>query len=204
MTRRAPSIGITGGTGVGKSTVARALERRGALILDADRIGHEVLDDATVRTALVEVFGADILGANGRIDRRALGETVFGDADALARLNTIVHPPLLARLRDRLDGATDAPVVAVDAALITEWGIEGWFDRIVVVTAPTEVVTERLRAKGLSDEQIANRVAAQLSTSERIRGARERGHTPPVVIENDGEIARIERVVAELWNELVG
>lgn len=209
MTRSAPAIGITGGTGVGKSTVTHAFERRGALeqrralILDGDRVGHEILDDATVRETLSEAFGTEIVGANGRIDRRVLGAKVFSDPDALARLNAIVHPPLLGQLRERLDNATGVSLVVVDAALITEWGIEDWFDRVVVVTASAEAVAERLRAKGLTDKQVANRIASQLSVAERIRRATQRGNSPPVVIENDGDIAQIERAVAKLWKEMV-
>lgn len=195
-----PLLGITGGTGVGKSTVAHALARRGARILDADAIGHEVLGQQETIRALAERFGASVLNADGSIDRRALGTKAFASPEALASLNAVVHPPLLRLLRQRLDEARqnpDLPLVAVDAALITEWGIEDWFDRVAVVTASTETVRERLRSKGLTVEQIDRRIASQLPEEKRIARA-------DIVIQNDGSTADVEAKVDALWREMTG
>lgn len=191
-----PAIGLTGGTGTGKSTVARFLEGRGALVIDADRIGHQLLaDDAAVRDRLIQEFGGTVVTEDGEIDRKMLGERVFGDAIALARLNAIVHPPLLKRLRAELDSARSNPgfrLVVVDAALIVEWGIEDWFDALVVVVAPRADVERRLAAKGLDGRAVARRIQSQISEEERVRNA-------AVVIANDGSIDNLKRASDDLW-----
>ncbi len=192
-----PALGLTGGTGTGKSTVAKFLARRGARVIDADKIGHVVLEKNTkVRSALKDAFGADILGENGLIDRKKLGDLVFGDAAALARLNAVVHPPLLKQLREELDLARlDAtlPLVVVDAALIVEWGITSWFDALVVVTAPRRIVEARLAAKGLDPGAIARRISSQLPGEERNKNA-------AMVVQNDGDLVHLEEVAGQIWD----
>ena len=196
-----PVIGLTGGTGVGKSTVAEAFRKRGAVVLDADRIGHEVLNtDTSVQDALRRAFGDEAIGPDGLPDRRVLGSKVFGDPEALEQLNGIVHPPLLALFQSRLEAARNdpsVPLVIVDAALITEWETEGWFDRVYVVTAPAEAVHARLLAKGISEEQIRRRQESQLP--EDVRVARAYGK-----IVNDGDVKALETAVDEIWREMVG
>ena len=189
-------VGIAGGIGVGKSTVAQAFARRGAHIIGADEIGHDVLrDDGEVQRRLAEGFGADVLGPDGQPDRAALGQRVFGNPGAMEALNRIVHPPLLRLLKNRMDAARrdpSVPLVVVDAALVTEWGIASWFDLLIVVTAPATRVRERLAAKGLSAEQIDRRIASQLPEDARTKEA-------DVVIRNDGDIAAIDTAVEEIW-----
>ena len=189
------ALAITGGTGSGKSSLAEALGQRGALVLDADLIGHEVLLDPGIVEGLVDAFGERILDPNRAIDRRALGSTVFGNRHELDRLNAIVHPELLGRLRERLDRARNdpgVPLIVVDAALIAEWGIEDWFDCVVVVTAEPEHVRERLRAKGLTDDQIERRIGSQLDEEARVAGA-------GIVIRNDTGVADLESAADRLW-----
>jgi len=192
-----PALGLTGGTGTGKSTLAKFLGRRGARLIDADKVGHVVLETNTkVRSALEDAFGTSIFGENGTIDRKKLGDLVFGDAAALARLNAIVHPPLLEQLREELNRARlDAalPLVVVDAALIAEWGIMDWFDALVVVTAPRGIVEARLAAKGLGPEAIARRISSQLPDEERIKNA-------AMVVQNDGDLVRLEEVAGQIWD----
>ncbi|HPU85390.1 MAG TPA: dephospho-CoA kinase [Candidatus Latescibacteria bacterium] len=192
-----PALGLTGGTGTGKSTLAKFLGRRGARLIDADKVGHVVLETNTkVRSALEDAFGTSIFGENGTIDRKKLGDLVFGDAAALARLNAIVHPPLLEQLREELNRARlDAalPLVVVDAALIAEWGIMDWFDALVVVTAPRGIVEARLAAKGLGPEAIARRISSQLPDEERIKDA-------AMVVQNDGDLVRLEEVAGQIWD----
>ena len=192
-----PALGLTGGTGTGKSTVAKFLARRGARVIDADKIGHVVLETNTkVRSALEEAFGADVIGGNGLIDRKKLGDLVFGDPVALARLNAVVHPPLLETLREELDRArldSALPLVVVDAALIVEWGITSWFDALVVVTAPRGIVEARLAAKGLDLDAIARRISSQLPDEERIKNA-------AMVVQNDGDLVHLEEAAGRIWD----
>jgi dephospho-CoA kinase len=199
--RSALCVGVTGGIGSGKSTVCEVFANLGATLLNADQIGHEVLaSDASVQHALAEAFGDDVIGADGVPDRSKLGKRVFGDADALDTLNAIVHPSLLSLLRERMDHARMTPstlLVVIDAALITEWGIESWFDRVMVVTAPAEVVRERLHGRGLSDDQITRRISSQVPVRERAKRA-------DIIVSNAGTRNAIEDRVRSIWNELTG
>ncbi|HID10092.1 MAG TPA: dephospho-CoA kinase [Candidatus Latescibacteria bacterium] len=193
-------IGVTGGTGSGKTEVCRFLEKFGAKLISADEVGHRVLEDLEVRERLVEVFGDGVLGKDGRIDRKRLGRKVFGDPEALATLNAIVHPPLLKRLKGEISDALredpDRPVV-VDAALIPEWGIYDWFDVVVSVKAPEPLRIVRLMKKGFSEGEARERVRVQMSEAEREQMA-------SYVIENIGSLEELKGKVALLWRRLRG
>lgn len=159
-------IGLVGRAGSGKSTVARWLETRGALVLDADRLGHEVTDtDPEVRAALESDYGADIYGPDGKLDRARVAARVFRDPGALQRLNHLVHPRILRRLHSRiaqLAEQREPRVVVVDAALMLDWGFEVACDAILAVTAPEPQQLARLVAsRGWTAEQAAARLANQ-------------------------------------------
>lgn len=178
-------VGLTGNAASGKTTVAGYWRDAGVPVIDADRIGHDVLaEDARVREGLVQAFGHGILDGAGQIDRRALGERAFATPDGVRRLNALVHPPLLERLDRALEEAEAAghPVAAVDAALVFEFNLDEALDRIVLVTAPEERRARRLREKrGMSALQIERLMAAQLSDTEKISDS---DH----VIVNDGTL----------------
>jgi len=159
-------IGLVGRAGSGKSTVARMLEQRGALVLDADRLGHEVTDtDPDVREALEADYGADIYRADGRLDRAKVAARVFSDPAALERLNLLVHPRILRRLHTRiaqLAAEHEPRVVVVDAALMLDWGFESACDAVLAVTAPEPQQLARLIAsRGWTPEQARARLANQ-------------------------------------------
>ena len=170
--RRAPAsdglliIGLVGRAGSGKSSVARALARRGAVVLDADRIGHDVTDsDPEVRAALLAGYGPAVYLDDGTLNRRLVATMVFSSPPALAALNQLVHPRILQRLRAQLAAlASEAfrgPVV-VDAALMLDWGFERDCDAIIVVTAPEAAQVARLvAARGWSEAEALRRLAAQ-------------------------------------------
>lgn len=159
------TVGLTGNVAGGKTSVAERWRERGVLVVDADRLGHEVLrEEPAVREALVEEFGEGILAADGEIDRAALGVRAFASPEATRRLNAIVHPPLLARLDQELERARRGgrEIVAVDAALIFEFGLDEDLDLVVLVTAPPEVRAERLRLeRGLEPQRIERIMASQ-------------------------------------------
>ena len=154
-------VGLVGPAGSGKSTLARALAGPGTRVLDADRYGHEITDgDAAVRAALAAEYGADVYRADGTLDRARVGARVFADPAALARLNALVHPRIVERLRAEIAHAAGVDTVIVDAALLLDWGFERECDAVVAVVAPRALQLHRLGAKrGGSEEEAARRLA---------------------------------------------
>jgi dephospho-CoA kinase len=192
-------IGLTGGIGSGKSTVGRLLAELGAVTVDLDRVGHEVLRQPDVRESLVEQFGRAILDSHGEIDRARLGRLVFNDPAALSRLNAIVHPAIDAVAAARLEKyhRQGAKVVVLEAAALLEAGRGGEFDELWVNTAPQEVALRRLAGRGgLSREEALTRLRSQLSNEERIRQA-------DVVIDTDCTLDELKERVAAEWRQLL-
>jgi len=195
-----PIVGLTGGIGAGKSTVAAILAELGARVIDADRIGHEVYRPGTEGfRRIVEAFGSGVVGADGSIDRRALGALVFADPAARARLNAIVHPLIAAELQHRLVAARsdDGPPIVVEAAIMLEAGWRGLVDRVwVVSTRPENAVARVVASRRLNPAEVERRLAAQMPDAERRRLA-------DLVIENDGDPAALRREVEKAWQTLV-
>ena len=161
-------LGLIGRAGSGKTTVARALEKDGARVIEADRVGHEVVDrDPAVRESLIAEYGAGAYRADGTLDRARVAARVFRDPEARARLDRLVHPRLVARIRaeiGRLSREGFRGVVVVDAALMLRWGFERECDAVVAVVAPHALQIERLRrARGWSEEEAARRLASARS-----------------------------------------
>ncbi|MGH7571475.1 MAG: dephospho-CoA kinase [Gemmatimonadota bacterium] len=196
------TVGLTGNLASGKTAVAEHWREAGVRVIDADRLGHEVLrENPGAKAALVETFGERILGADGSIDRVALGERAFASEEGVRRLDEIVHPPLLERLRAELERAEkeSAPLAAVDAALIFEFGFDEELDAVVLVTAPREIRAERLRqTRGLDDDRIERIMAAQLPDAEKVAAS-------DYVIVNDGSLeelrAAADRVLAGIRSD---
>jgi dephospho-CoA kinase len=195
-------IGLTGGIGSGKSTVAALLAECGARVIDADKIGHEVYRPGTVGwERVVAAFGRDVVAPDGTIDRRVLGRRVFSDPGALQTLNRIVHPLIGAEIRVRLEAALeideDTPVV-IEAALLLDAGWRSLADTVIVVVAPRPAIMARLeRDRGLAPEDIEARMAAQVDDAERRRHA-------DIVIENGGSIEELRAAVRGIWSRITG
>jgi len=193
-------VGVTGGIGAGKSTVSEMMAALGARVVDADAIAREVLrDDAGLQRELVRAFGEDILAPDGSLRRRELGRRAFHDRRSRQRLNGVLHPPILARTRELLEQIRRSGyegVVVLDAALLVECQALPMVDRLVVVTAPEKLRSQRLRdGRGLSDEEFRARAAAQLSPDEKIKQA-------DVVIVNDGTREDLRKRVQNVWTRL--
>ena len=182
------SIGLTGNVASGKTTVADRWREAGVRVIDADRLGHAVLvEDEAAKEALVAAFGEGILAADGSIDRAALGERAFAADDGVRRLNSLVHPPLLERLRNEIERSRgdEEPLAVVDAALVFEFGMDEDLDAVVLVTTPPEVRAERLRrTRGLDDERIARIMAAQMPDAEKVDRS-------DYVVVNDGSLEEL-------------
>jgi dephospho-CoA kinase len=191
-------VGLTGGIGAGKSEVSRMLSSYGAVLIDSDRIAREVVEPGTPGlAAVVAEFGADVLTADGRLDRPRLGAIVFGDPERRQALNAIVHPLVRTRSAE-LEAAAGPGAIAVhDVPLLVENGLASLFDLVVVVDAAPETRLDRLvRLRGLAEEEARARMAAQATRADRLAVA-------DVVIDNDGPIEALEPQVRTVWHDLV-
>ncbi len=192
-------IGLTGGIACGKTTVSQMLAQRGAVVVDADQVARDVVAVGSPGLAqVVAAFGDGVLDAEGGLDRKALGEHVFADDDARQRLEGILHPLIAMESMTQLAaaGASAAPIVVYDAALLIEAGRADMFRPLVVVTAPDDVQRARIMSRDGLDEAAAQaRVDAQLSVSEKAALA---DH----VVDNGGTLEQTAAQVATLWEVL--
>jgi len=191
-------VGLTGGTGAGKSTVARRLADHGAVVIDADRVAREVVESGTDALAeIVAEFGSAVLLDDGRLDRAALGRRVFGDSAARARLNAIVHPRVARRTEQLVAELPGDRVVVHDVPLLVENRLAPTYPLVVVVLAPTERRVSRLvEARGLSAEEARARIASQAGDAERVAVA-------DVVLVNDAALADLHAAVDALWTDRI-
>jgi len=190
-------IGLTGGIGSGKSTVARLLAERGAAVVDADLLAREVVAPGTPGlAAVVEVFGEGVLTTDGALDRPALAAVVFDDAEARARLDGIVHPLVRARAAESIAALPDDAVVVQDIPLLVETGQAGSFDLVLVVEAAPEARIARLVARGLAEADARARIAAQATDDQRRAVA-------DVVLDNSGTPEALAQQVERFWAERV-
>ena len=192
-------IGLTGGIGSGKSTVSRFLAELGAVIIDADKIGHEIYrPDTDTWRQLVKIFGSGILAADNTIDRKKLGVIVFGNKQELQRLNAIIHPQITEEIKKRIAECQrqGVNVIVLDAPVLLEANAKNLVDEVWVVVADEEKVIKRAAARtGLSEQQIRDRIYSQLPNAERTKDAR-------VVINNDGSNEDLGEKIKELWEQI--
>ncbi len=190
-------IGLTGGIGSGKSTVAGLLAERGAVIIDADRIAREVVEPGTPGLAAVaEAFGDDILAADGSLDRPALAAVVFTDPEARARLDGIVHPLVRDRAVQLTAEASPDAVLVNDVPLLVETGQAGSYDLVLVVEAELTTRLARLVDRGVPEADARARIAAQ-ATDEQRRAVAD------VVLDNSGTREQLAEQVARVWEERI-
>lgn len=193
-------FGLTGGIACGKSTVAAAFGALGARIVDADKVGHELLlPSSPVFAEVIAAFGKGILTESGEIDRGRLGSLVFADPARLAQLNAIVHPRIIAIVEERVRehcAQDPAAVVIVDAALIYEAGIGGRFRKMIVAWCRPEQQIERLMAKtGLARAEAERRMQSQISAEEKRRRA-------DYVVDCSGSLEETRRQAEALYPQL--
>jgi dephospho-CoA kinase len=191
-------VGLTGGLGAGKSTVAGMLADRGAVVVDADELARRALDPGTrAHKQVCDLFGDDVLTPSGELDRSAIAATVFADEGKRRALESIVHPEVLRMLVEVVErhrGTDD--VVVFDAPLIVETGFQESCDVVVVVTASEDQqVARTARARGMTPNQARARIAAQVAPAEREAAA-------DVVLTNDGDLEQLEASVDALWRDL--
>lgn len=192
------TIGLTGGIGSGKSAVAGFLAGLGAVTVDLDKTGHEVLRQPEIKDRLTAEFGGDILNSQGDIDRSKMAKKIFHDRAALARLNAIVHPAIDAVVRDKVEAyrRRGEKVVVLEAAAMLEAG-RGWqADEVWVTVSPEEAVLKRLAGRpGYTGVEVKARRNSQITSEARIKQA-------DVVIENNGTLEELGERVAKEWRKL--
>jgi dephospho-CoA kinase len=190
-------VGLTGGIGSGKTTVARMLSSRGAVVIDADGLARDAVDVGTPGyDAVVRRFGDRVVGPDGSLDRAMLAEIVFADAGARAELEAIVHPAVRLAIAKSIAGHHDTDdVVVVDSPLLIETGEHETFPVVIVVTASEDTRTARLVARGMVERDARARMAAQMPLEDKAAHAH-------VVLDNDGDELALERQVERLWADL--
>lgn len=191
-------VGLTGGIGSGKSTAARMLQERGAVVFDADVLAREAVAPGTDgHRAVVERFGADVLAPGGELDREALASVVFADPAARRDLEAIVHPEVRRLFAEGSEAYHDSDrVVVLSAPLLVETGMHSAFDVLVVVAVPVEVQVERLmRDRGMSEDAIRARIGAQAPLEDKAAVA-------DILLDNEGTIEDLEHQVGRIWHDL--
>ena len=189
-------LGLSGGIGSGKSTVAKILSNLGAVVIDADVIAREVLEpnQAGYQKA-IEVFGESILDSDLRIDRKRLAELVFQNSDELAKLEAIVHPAVIARVAQIRHSLPESTVVVYDTPLLFEKNLQGQFDKVLIVVTDSEHRKARLIERGLEITDIEARIANQATDAQRRTVA-------DFVIENNGSLEQLQDEVTKVWQQI--
>jgi dephospho-CoA kinase len=190
---------LTGGIASGKSVVSSVLAEKGALIIDADKVGHEAYAPGSdCYRDVVAAFGQEIVAADGQIDRKALGGKVFGDPAQRKRLEGIVWPWMRATMERRFEELREegVPIVVLEAAVLLEADWTPLVDQVWVVIVSPEIARHRIvERNGLTPEQADQRIAAQLTNAERVKHAQ-------VVIENNGTLNELRERIDAAWDGL--
>ena len=191
----AMTIGLTGGVGSGKSTVARCFAKCGAEIVVGDELGRQAVETQTdIQSAIRKRFGDQFVDSSGRIDRAELGELVFSDPAHVKWLTDLTFPFIFSSWKSAV-AACRSPLIVFDAALIFEWGIENTLDRIVVVTAAPELIAARAVSGRFSVQTIEQRLRSQIPIERKLAGA-------DFIIDNAGSIEDLEssvRALCKTW-----
>lgn len=192
------NVGITGQIGSGKTTAAKILASFGAAVIDADRIGREVVDkSAQLRRKLANRFGKEILTATGKLSRKKLAQLAFANDAAKKQLNRLVHPFLLKELQRQMKQLSRRySVIVIDAALLLDWELDRSMDLVLVVHASKEIRLKRLTARGMSKADALARQKAQMPFNEYQKRA-------DCVVLNNGSIDKLQSRLHRIWQEFV-
>lgn len=189
-------LGLSGGIGSGKSTVAKIFADLGAVVIDADAIAKEVLEPGQVGYENVLLgFGETLLDTFGNIDRKILASLVFQDAEKLLKLESIVHPAVIARVSEIRESLPDTSIVVYDTPLLVEKQLQDQFDKVLIVSADEDIRKERLVQRGLDLADIEARMANQVTDIQRTAVA-------DFVIVNNGSMKELQEQVAKVWQQL--
>jgi dephospho-CoA kinase len=193
-------IGLTGGIAAGKTSVAKMFKKRGARIIDADRIGHEIIKPKTETwQKIVDSFGREILNRNLTVNRGKLGKMVFADPRLLKKLNRLMHPAMTRVIKNEIAKLTlspSLPLLILDAAVLFEADWSSLIDKVIVVKASRQNQLRRLKKyKNLSGGEARQRIACQVSREKEMKKA-------DYLIENNGPLRKTEEKAGEIWFHL--
>jgi dephospho-CoA kinase len=194
-----PVIGILGGIGSGKSTVAAEFAKLGCKVIDADRIAHELLDEPSVKEKIIKLFKKDILDSSGKIDREKLAEIVFADDKMLASLNSIIHPLVLQKTQELIDkykGRNHIKAIILDMPLLVEVGWHKRCDKLIFVNCEQKLRLERAKKLGFSENHIKIRENFQISLDNKVSLADN-------TIENNSDLSAIANQVTGIFSYIV-
>ncbi|MHC4725951.1 MAG: dephospho-CoA kinase [Planctomycetota bacterium] len=192
-------IGILGGIGSGKSTIAAELARLGCKVIDADRIAHELLDESSVREKVADLFGQAVLDSSGKIDRVKLAKAAFADVQMLESLNRIIHPPVLKRtqeLIEKFESQTQVKAIVLDMPLLVEVGWHKKCDKLIFVNCEKKLRLQRAKKMGFDKNQVKIRENFQISLDNKASLADN-------TIENNSDFSAIVRQVTEIFSYIV-
>jgi len=189
-------VGLTGGIGAGKSTVADLFSQKGAVVIRSDELARQVIEPQTPGfQQVVDRFGKDIINSDGYIDRAKLAQVVFQDDAALKDLENIVHPLVRSKTNQIIDQHTSETIIVNEIPLLLEKKMESLFDFLVIVISSEKNRLERLAHRGLTAEQATARMAKQVSDEQRKAAA-------DFLIVNDGNLDQLEADVEKIWQTL--
>lgn len=189
-------LGLSGGIGSGKSTVAKILTDLGAVVIDADVIAREVLEPGQIGYEnTILTFGESVLTESGSIDRKKLAEIVFQNPAQLAKLEAIVHPAVIERVAQIRESLPETSTVVYDTPLMFEKQLQGQFDKVLIVSADVELRRSRLLDRGLELNDINARIANQATDEQRESIA-------DFVIRNNGSHAQLQEQVVKVWQQI--
>jgi dephospho-CoA kinase len=198
--RKKPVIGILGGIASGKSTVAAEFARLGCAVIDADKIAHQLLSERQINKEIIELFGNKVLDGSGDIDRHKLAAVVFSDAERLARLNELIHPPTLAeadRLIEHYNSQPDVKAIVLDMPLLAEVGWEKRCDRLIFVDCKEQKRLERAKKIGIFDEnELKIRENFQISLYKKVKLCDN-------TIDNNSGFSALARQAKEIFTKVI-
>ena len=195
-----PIIGIMGGIGSGKSSVAAEFVKLGCKVIDADKIAHELLGRKTIKEKIVVSFGRDVLDSKGNIDRKRLGEIVFSDVDKLSLLNGIIHPLVMKRVEELIEQynrQNQIKAIVLDMPLLVEIGWAGRCDKLIFVDCEQKIRAERAKKKDFGKNQIKIRENFQISLDNKVSLADN-------MIENNSDFSALVRQIADIFSDIMG
>jgi dephospho-CoA kinase len=189
-------LGLSGGIGSGKSTVAKIFADLGAVVIDADAISREVLEPGQIGYEnTILTFGESVLSESGSIDRKKLAELVFQNPAHLAKLEAIIHPAVIARVAQIRESLPASAIVVYDTPLLVEKNLKSQFDKVIIVLADEQIRKDRLVSRGLELPDIDARISNQATDSQR-------SDVADYIINNDGTLAQLQDNVTRVWKQL--